>query len=110
MKIQKKKVLASWIFLFESVDSGQKVPFYFIFSFCYFPFTILTQKVWTGGQVMEILKQIVSTSGIFLFESVDMPTRRCLSISYFLSSMHPSQFCQKSVDRWTSNENYEKKL
>ena len=53
MKIQKKIVLASCVFLFESVDSGQKVPFYLMFSFCYVPFTILTQKVWTGGQVLS---------------------------------------------------------
>ena len=26
-----------------------------MFSFCYVPFTILAQKVWTGGQVMKIL-------------------------------------------------------
>ena len=52
MKIQKKIVLASRTFLFIS---GQKVPFYFMFSFCYVPFTILTQKVWTVGQVMKII-------------------------------------------------------
>ena len=68
------------------------------------------KKVWTGGPVMEILKKIVSTSWIFLFASVDMWTKRCLSFSCFLSVMYSSQFWQKSVDRWTSNENYEKSL
>ena len=38
-----------------------------------------------------------------------MWTKRCFSISYFLSVMYSSQFWQKSVDRWTNNENYEKK-
>ena len=50
------------------------------------------QKVWTGGQVMKIMKKILLTSCIFLFASVDMWTKRCLSISYFLSVMYSSQF------------------
>ena len=57
---------------------------------------------------MKILKKIVSTSCIFLFASVDMWTKRCLSILCFLSGMYSSQFWQKSVDRWTSKENSEK--
>ena len=58
---------------------------------------------------MKIMKKIVSTSCIFLFASVDMWTKRCLSILCFLFVMYSSQFWQKSVDRWTNNENYEKK-
>ena len=68
------------------------------------------QKMWMGGQEMKISEKIVLTSCIFLFASVDMLTKRCLSISYFLSVMYSSQFWQKIVDRWTSNENYEKKF
>ena len=85
---------------------GKKLPFYFMFSLC---LSKNWQKVWTGGQVMKIMKKIFLTSCIFLFASVDMWTKRCFSISYFLSVMYSSQFWQKSVDRWTNNENYEKK-
>ena len=86
---------------------GKKLPFYFMFSLC---LSKNWQKVWTGGQVMKIMKKIFLTSCIFLFASVDMWTKRCFSISYFLSVMYSSQFWQKSVDRWTNNENYEKKI
>ena len=76
--------IASCIFMYilKCGTCGQKVPFYFMFSFCYVPFTILTQKVWTGGQVMKIIL-----------------------ISLFLFTLYPSNFWQKHVDRWTSNEN-----
>ena len=95
-----------------------------MFSFFLVPFKIL-QKMWTGGQVVKILRKqfqhywfnhlkvwtvdkkmafyfmfsfCPSTFRQNLFESVDMRTKKCLSISYFLSVMQPSQFWQKSVD------------
>ena len=68
------------------------------------------QKMWTDEKKWKFLKKIVLTSCIFLFANVDMWTKRCLSTTCFLSVMYSSQFWQKSVDRWTSNENYEKKL
>ena len=115
-------------------DNSAKQSFYFMFSFFLVPFKIL-QKMWTGGQVVKILRKqfqhywfnhlkvwtvdkklafyfmfsfCPSTFRQNLFESVDMRTKRCLSISYFLSVMQPSQFWQKSVDRWTINENSKK--
>ena len=52
---EKKIVSASCIFLFISVGHVNKRSLSISGSFCYVPFTILTQKVWTGGQVMKIL-------------------------------------------------------
>ena len=77
--------------------------------------TLYPSKIWQKkcGQVdkkWKFLKKIVLTSCIFLFASVDMWTKRCLSVTCFLSVMYSSQFWQKSVDRWTSNENYEKRF
>ena len=79
MKIKKKKWFESHVYSYLKVWAcGQKVPFYVKFSFCSVPCTILTQKVWTGGQVMKIL-----------------------SISLFLSTLYPSKFWQK---RWTGGQ------
>ena len=64
------------------------------------------QKVWTGGHVINIMKKKFQFPFILLLKSVDMWTRSCLSISCLLSTLYPSKFCQKSVDRWTSNENF----
>ena len=119
MKIQKKIVSASCIFLFESVDMWTKGAFLFhvFFLLCS---RNSDKKVWTGGQVMKIQKKIVSASCIFLFESVDMWTKgaflfhvffllcslhnvdtksvdsgqvmKILSISLFLSTLYPSKF------------------
>jgi hypothetical protein len=71
---------------------GKRLSFYFMFSFSPSKFW---QKVWTGGQEMKILNKIDSTSCIFLFESVDMWTRRCLSISCFLSVCTLHNFDEK---------------
>ena len=89
------------------MDCGQEAVF--LFHVFFLTFKILTKSVdrWTSNGNSE---KIVSTSCIFLFASVDMWTRRSLSISCFLSVIYPSQFWQKSVDRWTSNENSEKKV
>ena len=104
MKILKKVVSASFIFLFESVDmSTRRCLSTSCFSLCYVPFTSLTKSVdrWTSNENSE--KKIL-ISFILLLESVHMWTRYCLSISFFLSTLYPSKFWQKSVDRWTSNE------
>ena len=52
---EKNSFSLTYILIYKCGTCGQKVPFYFMFSFCYVPFTILTQKVWTRGQVMKIL-------------------------------------------------------
>ena len=102
---------------FDFINSFYPIPFKFLTKTCgkvdkqwknIQPYMFYCLIVWTGGPVMKIMKKIVSTSCIFLFASVDMWTKRCLSISCFLSVMYSSQFWQKSVDRWTNNENYEK--
>jgi hypothetical protein len=41
---------------------------------------------------------------------VDMWTRSCLSIPFFSFFLVPLKLLTKSVDRWTSNENSEKKF
>jgi hypothetical protein len=38
---------------------------------------------------------------------VDMWTRSCFSISCFLSFLVSFKIMSKSVDKWTSNENFE---
>ena len=107
MKIMKKKSI-SFILLLESANLWT--------SSCHSILFLLStiqnfdQKMWTDEKKWKFLKKIVLTSCIFLFANVDMWTKRCLSTTCFLSVMYSSQFWQKSVDRWTSNENYEKKL
>ena len=68
------------------------------------------QKVWTGGQVMKILKK---RSNMFYFYFLKVWTfvqeAVFLFHIFFLSFLYPSFFLQKSVDRWTSKKNSEKK-
>ena len=75
----------------------KKLSFYFIFSFFLLPFKIFGKSVdrWTSSEHSE--KK--SPPCMLLFKSVDLQTRSCLSISCFLSALHPSKSCQKV---WTS--------
>ena len=75
----------------------KKLSFYFIFSFFLLPFKIFGKSVdrWTSSEHSE--KK--SPPCMLLFKSVYLQTRSCLSISCFLSALHPSKSCQKV---WTS--------
>ena len=64
-----------------------------LFSFPLVPF-IFWQKVWTGGQALNILKKKINPIYV-LFKSVDLQTRSCLSIFCFFLALHPSKSCQK---------------
>ena len=71
----------------------KKLSFYFMFSFFLVPFHFL-QKVWTGGQGLKIENEKKSIPYILLLESVDMWTRSCLSISFFLSFLYLLKYLQ----------------
>jgi hypothetical protein len=103
LKILKKRFYLS---LLESVDMWTRscLSISCFLSFLY-PLKYL-QKVWTGGQALNILEK-KSTSCISLFKNVDMWTRSCFSISCFLSFLVSFKIMSKSVDKWTSNENFE---
>ena len=56
------------------------------------------------GQWWKFVKNL-SIFFILLLGSVDLWTIICICISFLLlSTLYPSKFWQKSVDRWTSNE------
>jgi hypothetical protein len=126
MKIQKKIVSASCIFLFESVDMWTKGAFLFhvffllcslhnvdtksvdrwtsnensfnfIISFYLIPFKILTKTCGQVDKQWKILKKIQP----YMFYCLNVWTRMCLSISCFLSVMCPSQCWQKV---WTGGQ------
>jgi hypothetical protein len=105
---EKKDTNLTYIFSFESANILARS----CLSISCFPSVLqnFDKKVWRGGQVMKILKKIVSASCIVLFERVDMWTRRCLSIPYFSFCYVIFTILTKSVDRWTSNENSENKF
>ena len=132
---EKKSFSLMYILIYKCVICGQKVPFYFMFSFCYVLFTILTQKVWTRGQVMKILfislfllpytlqnfdknmwiggqamkffEKNHSTVYILLFKCVDKNVSLYFTFSFCYV---PFTMLTKSVERWTSNENSENKF
>ena len=54
---EKKSFNHMYILIWKCGHLDKKVSFYFMFSFCYVPFTILRKKVWTGGPVMKIRKK-----------------------------------------------------
>ena len=74
---EKKSFSLMYILIYKCVICGQKVPFYFMFSFCYVLFTILTQKVWTGGQVLSspLLKELGHLRTITILSSFDRDLR-----------------------------------
>ena len=113
IKISEKKFQPNMFPSLKSVDMWTRCCLSISFFLSFFlscTLYFLLQKVWTGGQVLKILKK-VSIPLISFLKSVDMWTKSCLSNSFFLSFFFlvPFIFLQKCVDRWTSNENSEKR-
>ena len=87
----------------------KKVSFYFMFSFCYVPFTILTKSVdrWTSNENSEKNSFILMYILIWNCRDVD----KKVSFYFMYSFCYvPFKILTKSVDRWTSNENSGKKV